>query len=340
MLKASLQLRLGQQLTMTPQLQQAIRLLQLPSLELQAHIRELLESNVMLEAEDETEATASFEALGSDPNERAPPEGGEESAEAGRRPTEPAVEIIEDSWNETSAAPGETPWSGDDEERQQEFQDARGESLHEHLLWQLELTKLEPRQLAIGRAIIDAINDDGYINDPLDAIAATLKPEIQAGTDEIEGMLQVVQALDPVGVGARSVAECVQLQLRTLEPATPGLDTAMAVAASHLDLVAQRDMGTLRRELRVSDEELEQALVLVRGCHPRPGAQISVAGFRIRGAGCIRAAHARRVDRRDEFGQSAQGAGQPELREPHRAGIEPRRDARTAAGSALAHQES
>ena len=277
MLKASLQLRLGQQLTMTPQLQQAIKLLQLPTLELQAHIRELLESNVMLEAEEESDGTASFEALGSDPNERPPPEGGDE-APAAAADSEPSVEIIEDSWNETSAAPGETPYGGgDDEERQQEFQDARGESLHEHLLWQLELTKLEPREQAIGRAIIDAINDDGYIGDPLDAIAATLKPEIQAGNDEIEAMLQVVQTLDPLGVGARSVAECVQLQLRAIDPQTPGIATALAIAGTHLDLVAHRDMATLRRELRVPDEEIEQALLLVRSCHPKPGAQISNA---------------------------------------------------------------
>ncbi len=273
MLKASLQLRLGQQLTMTPQLQQAIRLLQLPSLELQAHIRELLESNVMLEAEEEDlEATASFEALGADPNERAP-DSGEESGSTVEQ--EPQVEIIEDGWNETSAAPGETPWSGDDEDRQQEYQDARGETLHEHLLWQLEFARLEQRELAIGRAIIDAINDDGYLTEPFDAIAATLKPEIQAEAAEIGEMLQIVQTLDPLGVGARSVSECVQLQLAALDRGTPGVDTALAIAASHLDRVAQRDISGLKRELKVPDEEIEQALVLVRGCHPRPGAQIS-----------------------------------------------------------------
>ena len=274
MLKASLQLRLGQQLTMTPQLQQAIRLLQLPSLELQAHIRELLESNVMLEAEDEGEATASFEALGANPNEREPEGEGNETALADAEPT---VEIVEDSWSESSASPGDAPWSGDDEDRQQEFQDARGQSLQQHLLWQLELAHLEPRELAICRAIVDAINDDGYITDPLDAIGATLRPEIDATDAEIGQLLPVVQALDPLGVGARSVAECVSLQLRALDPATPGRATALAIAASHLDQVAQRDMNALRRELRVGDEELEQALVLVRGCHPRPGAQISVA---------------------------------------------------------------
>jgi RNA polymerase sigma-54 factor len=277
MLKASLQLRLGQQLTMTPQLQQAIRLLQLPSLELQAHIRELLETNVMLEADDDAEATAEFEGLGSDPNEREPPEGGEAGEDPPGGSDEPTatVEVIEDSWTETTAAAGETPWNSDDDERQQEFHNERGESLHEHLLWQLELAPLEERERVIGRAIIDAINDDGYIGDSLDTIAATLRPEINADVPEIEAMLAVVQSFDPLGVAARTVAECVTLQLRALDPQTPGLAAALVLAAQHLDLLALRDMTVLRRELRVSEDELQVALTLVRGCHPRPGAQIN-----------------------------------------------------------------
>jgi RNA polymerase sigma-54 factor len=291
MLKASLQLRLGQQLTMTPQLQQAIRLLQLPSLELQAHIRELLESNVMLEVEEEAD-TVGFEALGSDPNERGPSgereregdgEGTGESHDehsdsvSATEEAEPTVEIVDDSWNDPSAAPGDTPWSGDEDDRHQEFQDERGESLHTHLTWQLEMARLDARQLAIGRAIIDAISDDGYIKDPLDAIAATLKPEIQADESEIEALLRVVQSFDPVGVAARSVPECVGIQLRALDSATPGRDTALTIAASHLHLVAQRELANLRRELHCTEEELETALLLVRACHPKPGSQISSA---------------------------------------------------------------
>jgi RNA polymerase sigma-54 factor len=282
MLKASLQLRLGQQLTMTPQLQQAIRLLQLPSLELQAHIRELLETNVMLEAEEESDGTATFEALGAGPNDHEiPPDSADESSASSADSadnsgdTEPSVEIVEDNWSESSAAPGETPWSGDDDDRQQEVQDGRGESLHSHLQWQLEMTRLGARENSIGRAVIDAINDDGYLTEPFDAIAATLKPEIQAGDEEIAAMLAVVQSFDPLGVGARTVGECVTLQLRVLDPDTPGLAAALAIAKDHLDLVAQRELATLRRELRLTEEELEQALLLVRGCHPRPGAQIS-----------------------------------------------------------------
>src|SRR6201987_2564156 len=133
MLKPSLQLKLGQQLTMTPQLQQAIRLLQLPALELQAHIRELLETNVMLEPLEEAEATGSFEALVTAAEQ---PKATEPAAES-------SVEVLEDSWGEHTAGPADTPWSGDDEQRQQEYADAAGESLQDHLLWQLELVSLE-----------------------------------------------------------------------------------------------------------------------------------------------------------------------------------------------------
>src|SRR5215467_12167260 len=143
MLKPSLQLKLGQQLTMTPQLQQAIRLLQLPALELQAHIRELLETNVMLEPLEEAEASGTFETLVT----------AAEQPKTAERAAESTVEILEEGWSEHTAGPADTPWSGDDDERQQEYADASGESLQDHLLWQLELAHLQPRQLAIARAI-------------------------------------------------------------------------------------------------------------------------------------------------------------------------------------------
>jgi RNA polymerase sigma-54 factor len=266
MLKPTLQLRLGQQLTMTPQLQQAIRLLQLPTIELQAHIRELLESNVMLEQDEDAEA-ASYESLST--TETAP--------ETAAPPPEPPVEVVDDGWADQSVGPAENPWSsgGGDDDRQQEFADASGQSLRDHLLWQLELARLDPRALAIGRAIIDAINDDGYLSEPLDVIGASLKPEIDPSVDEVEQVLNVVQGFDPPGIAARSVSECLLLQLQQLEPATPGLTTAQAIARHHLELLAERELTALRRELRSTDSELEAAVALVRACHPRPGSIVS-----------------------------------------------------------------
>src|SRR3977135_1167906 len=155
MLKPSLQLKLGQQLTMTPQLQQAIRLLQLPALELQAHIRELLETNVMLEPTEEAEGTATFEAVDVEPT----PDD-REQPELPERAQESRVEVVDEGWGEQSVGAAEAPWNSDDDERQQEFADAAGQSLQDHLLWQLELAKLEPREFAIARAIIDSIHHD------------------------------------------------------------------------------------------------------------------------------------------------------------------------------------
>jgi RNA polymerase sigma-54 factor len=268
MLKPSLQLKLGQQLTMTPQLQQAIRLLQLPALELQAHIRELLESNVMLEPVEETDQTGAFEAPEM-PQTAAQPEPQE------RATSENTVEVVDDGWGEQNVGAAETPWSSDDDDRQQEFADGSGQSLQEHLLWQLEMAKLEPRDLAIARAIADAISEDGYLTESLDEIAKTLQPEIQTEAAEVEKVLTFVQALDPAGVGARSVGECIELQLRQLDPDTPALALAIQIARHHLELVADRELSLLRRELRATDEELAGALVLVRSCHPRPGATVS-----------------------------------------------------------------
>ena len=271
MMKPSLQLKLGQQLTMTPQLQQAIRLLQMPALELQAHIREQLETNVMLEPVDEYEATGSFEALEPHPM----PE--EKRVDAQAQP-EVAVavdaEVIEETWSERS--PGSDGWR-DDDERAAEVADDAQLSLQDHLIAQLEYANLPPRDLAIARAIVDAVNDDGYVTDPLGDIAATLLPEVTADADEVERVLTLVQTLDPPGVGARNLSESLTLQLRMLHPDTPGLRLALAIADKHLDLLADRELTLLRRELSASDDELAQAVALVRGCHPRPGATVSSA---------------------------------------------------------------
>ena len=272
MLKPALQLRLGQQLTMTPQLQQAIRLLQLPALDLQQTIREALEQNVMLEAEDEGEAEAPLEAAGTGAEAEAdaasPATATEDAAESG-----PDLDGTDDAWDEgPTAGTSDTPWSGDD--RTQEFSDQRGETLQEHLTWQLEMARLGPRELAIGRAIIDAINDDGYLTDSLDDLAAVLRPDVEAEPEEIERVLRAVQAFDPPGIGARSVGECIELQLAQLAPDTPGLGAAIEVARRHLDLLATQQFALLRRTLAIDEDELARAIALVRSCHPRPGSTI------------------------------------------------------------------
>jgi RNA polymerase sigma-54 factor len=129
----------------------------------------------------------------------------------------------------------------------------------------------------IGEAIIDAINDDGYLTMPLEEVASYLDKETNVSVREVEETLRKVQRLDPIGVAARSVSECLILQLRQLDSDTPGLELAVALAQEHLDLVASRDYGELRRCLRTSDEDLQDALALVRSCNPKPGLAVSPA---------------------------------------------------------------
>lgn len=256
MLKTSLQLKLGQQLTMTPQLQQAIRLLQLPVMDLQRQIQEALESNVMLETLDDGAESPAAESA-EEPESSAAPE--------------PEEEV----WTETPlTGPSEMPWPSGEPRPTQEFADRSGETLKEHLAWQLEMEGLSPVESAIGLAIIDAINDDGYLTDDLGVLREGLKPDVEASPEQVEEVLRTIQAFDPVGVGARSLSECIDLQLRQLEGSTPGLSLAREIAKGYLELVAEHQYAALRRRLRTSEENLQDALALVRSCHPRPGSAI------------------------------------------------------------------
>ncbi len=265
MLKPSLQLRLSQQLTMTPQLQQAIRLLQLPVMELQTQIQEALDQNVMLEVDESATAEAEAEA----------PEAPEqEPISEGSDEYDDLAAVSEPEWEDVQrTGPSEAPRSNEPRTTF-EYADRSEETLRDHLLWQLELENFDTRSTAIGQAVIDAINDDGYLVDDLDVIRQTLAPEVIASEAEIEAVLARIQKFDPVGVASRSVSECVLLQLEQIDPATPGLETARAIAREHLELVAEHQFTQLKRLLKISEQELDDALVLVRSCHPRPGASI------------------------------------------------------------------
>jgi RNA polymerase sigma-54 factor len=208
MLKPSLQLKLGQSLTMTPQLQQAIRLLQLPVLDLNAQIQDALEENIMLEMEDLPDV---------------PQTNAETTAE---------VETIqaEDNWQQQSAERiQDGGWNGEGRPFN-DFADESGQTLREHLLWQLEMEHFTPRQAVIGEAIVDSINDDGYLEEELEEILASLDAAPGFTIDEVDDTLALVQRLDPAGVGARSISECIILQLRQLDESIPGLELAIELA--------------------------------------------------------------------------------------------------------------
>ena len=253
MLKPTLQLKLGQTLTMTPQLQQAIRLLQLPVLDLNAQIQEALEENIMLEMEDLPDV---------------PKTNSESTAE---------VETIkaEDSWQSNALERiQDGGWNGEGRPVQ-EFADQSGQTLREHLLWQLEFEDFGPREALIGEALVDSINDDGYLTAELDDIIDSIDRETAVSVAEIEKTLTKVQRLDPIGVGARTLSECIVLQLQQLDSATEGLELAIKLATDHLDLIASQEYAELRRSLRVTEEELDDAIAVVRSCNPKPGLAVS-----------------------------------------------------------------
>jgi RNA polymerase sigma-54 factor len=255
MLKPSLQLKIGQTLTMTPQLQQAIRLLQLPVLDLSSQIQDALEENIMLEMEDLPDV---------------PKTSSETTAE---------IQTIqaEESWQSSSMDRiQDSGWNGEGRPIN-DFADERGKSLREHLLWQLELEDFSPREALIGETLIDAINDDGYLTEELEEIREALDAEAAIDEDEIKRALVKVQRLDPAGVGARSLAECIVLQLRQLDPATPGVALAIRMAADHLPLIANHEYGEIRRALQTSEAEFDVALAMVKSCNPKPGLAVSAA---------------------------------------------------------------
>jgi RNA polymerase sigma-54 factor len=255
-MKPSLQFRLSQHLTLTPQLQQSIRLLQLSTVELNQEIDRLLMENPALEREDEHDVPG------------AQPGAGTSSTSA---PTE--------------AAPSETDWSadiasnwkgsGDDEEDgDRNFATPATPTLRDHLLSQLSLTNLDERDRAFVMVLIDALDEDGYLTQPLEEIAALLPPEAEAGMEELNIALRHLQHFEPAGVGARSPGECLCLQLRIL-PDDTVRRLALEIAQKHLELLASRDYTRLKNATGASDDALRAAQRLIQALNPRPGASFA-----------------------------------------------------------------
>ncbi|HXF07319.1 MAG TPA: RNA polymerase factor sigma-54 [Candidatus Acidoferrales bacterium] len=267
-MKQSLHLKLGQRLAMTPQLQQAIRLLQLSSLELQQEIQAILDTNLMIEngAGDDDEDAAIDYAEGE--AESTPPESA----------AEPLAEL---AGGEDFDSAWEDPWSqGDDTGGSAEAWDFNqtpsqdGGELRDHLLWQMRLGHFSESDEAIALAIIDAINEDGYLTESLESLVAEVGPELATEPEEILAVLRRVQGFDPVGVGARDLREALLLQLRAQAPSNSRM-TAVKLVEHHLDLLASRDFATLQRRLKITEDELCAAIELIQRLNPRPGAQIS-----------------------------------------------------------------
>lgn len=276
-MKPGLQFRLNQQLTLTPQLQQAIRLLQLSQLELEAELRQIAESNPLLEfsedsaAEGETESgtfdapaeTASSASSSSDGDGDEPADWSEASSGAAEEPID-----------FSSSAGGSRNGAADDDGF--EPQNAAPETLQEHLLWQLNLTHMSLRERTIAAIIIDALNADGYLTETLESVAAAVPADLKATIEEIDAVRRQVQRFDPTGVASVDLRDCLRVQLEQFDPDLPQRELALRIVESELELLARNDIARLSRRLRANEEETHGAAMLIRGLDPRPGAALDV----------------------------------------------------------------
>lgn len=300
-MKQALQFRLGQSLTMTPQLQQAIRLLQLSTLELNTEIQDALDSNMMLEMGDDTESNTndSDNAAASEENTQVSAENNNESqnekietsgesnlettSDTTTSDTMPDDLPVDTSWDDIydSILPGTTSaasssYNADD---QPEVYTASAESLHERLRWQLKMTPFSEIDAAIAEVIVDEINDDGFLKTTIEEITASLADlddNIEIETDEVEAVLKQIQNFDPAGVGARDLRESLSIQLHRQSNNVDLREYAITLVDNYFDLLAGREYPQLMRKLKISEDDLKDVIQLIQSMNPRPGGQENV----------------------------------------------------------------
>lgn len=284
-MKLSLQLKLGQQLTMTPQLQQAIRLLQLSTLDLQQEIHEALESNPMLELEEDSDegenSSASEQLNGSDSANSQSDSANDSSSSDGDsedwQDSIPNDLSVDSNWDDVYPS-SSTSQSGsyDGDQFDYESRNSAEETLQDHLLWQLNLTPMSETDEAIAMAIIDAIDANGLLTVDIESIHASFDPE-EVELDEVQAVLHRIQQFDPLGVGYRSLSECLLIQLKHLdfEAHSKLIENAKLIVSEHLDLLGHRDYAQLMRKTRLKEPELRETIALIESLDPRPGSNIS-----------------------------------------------------------------
>lgn len=277
---------------MTPQLQQAIRMLQLSSIELQTEIQEALDSNLMLEegseesraddaGVDETYGEPAQPSAADTPSRDEPLDESYAEPEAdtvSRMESEIPDELAVDSaWDDIyDMAPSAGAATTGDDDREFEHGDNSSESLREHLLWQIRMMPLSATDQRIAESIIDGIDDNGLLSVSLDEVLEGVRRDDPAiEMDEVETVLHMVQSFEPVGVAARDLRECLLLQLRALPAQTPWRDEALQLLQELFAALAGRDFNQIKRRLKLDDEELTFVTRLIQSLNPRPGSQIS-----------------------------------------------------------------
>jgi RNA polymerase sigma-54 factor len=271
---------------MTPQLQQAIKLLQLSTLDLQTEIQEALDSNPLLELEEtfEPDSNSDLQTVSKEKEDPAASESlnvdSLESGDALAKPELPDELPIDSTWDEyysASSAPAPMSTSNDEE---QVFQGETTDDIQQHLLWQMRLTPFSDVDRAIAIAIIDSIDESGYLTATVEDILVSVNDEDVIEDlieeDEILCVLKRIQMFDPIGSGSRSPQECLLVQLNQFSSDTLWVDEARLLLIEYSDLVSSKDYRTLMRKSRLKEEELREALRLLQTLNPRPGSALIV----------------------------------------------------------------
>ncbi|MDQ4423137.1 MAG: RNA polymerase factor sigma-54 [Thalassolituus sp.] len=304
-MKTSLQIKMGQQLTMTPQLQQAIRLLQLSTLDLQQEIQEALDSNPMLESEEfddnsdsGNESDNDSRNSDSDNNDRDSREASSDnqdydnSYEDNSYDDQSGQESLDEQWSSEKLPddlPVDSQWedtyqvsagvassSGPaDEDFDYDSRYATSDNLQDHLLWQLNLTPMSDADREVATMLIDGVDDDGYLHTTVEDVIEAMDPSLEIEEEEVMAVLHRLQQFDPAGVFCRDLRECLLLQLHQLPQGTPWLTEAQLIIRDHIDLLGSRDYQSLMRRTKLKEDDLKSVMRLIKELNPKPGAGIA-----------------------------------------------------------------
>jgi RNA polymerase sigma-54 factor len=316
-MKPVLSLKLGQQLRMTPQLQQAIRLLQLSTFDLQQEIQEALDSNLMLEESTPDEQEDNQEPTSLDPPEQTldtPDSSSDSSSESSSEaasdsdssaetdqplPSDPEIDgeaipdtleqissdtIVDDLpvdsvWEDIYEATLPTSYSGPDENDDNyiETRNSESVSIQSHLLEQINLISLTDSDEFIALSVVDGLNAEGVLTINLEDILQSAPAEWELEMDEVEAVLHLIQHLDPIGIAARDLRECLLIQLRALPDDTPRRSEAVVVVDQYIKELANRDYTYISRKTHLKEPELKEVLTLIQSLNPRPGNDIAAS---------------------------------------------------------------
>jgi RNA polymerase sigma-54 factor len=267
-MKHSLQLKLSQHLTLTPQLQQSIRLLQLSTVELNQEVERFLQENPLLEREDEApEEVRMYSPPGNAVSESKTVQNTDE-------PPAPAAATDGVDWLDGEGFGGGAGHAESDEPDYPQIA-AESAGLRDHLLWQLNVSQLPERDKRLVTLLIDSLDDDGYLTLPLEEIAAMIPEELEVESVELQIARNYLRTFDPPGVGALNLSECLAFQLTALPEDTPHRDAAITIVTQYLDSLASRDYAKLRKFLQCDEQALREIQQLILSLNPKPGARFS-----------------------------------------------------------------